>query len=95
MAACLNLVDDEPRETADVIAEAAGLLDMPAPPLIPLEEAMAGMSEMARSFWSENRKVSSDRTKSLLGRDWQYPSYREGLRAILAEEAEQRDDDPR
>ncbi len=44
------------------------------------------MSPMARSFWSENRKVASARTKATLGIEWLYPSYREGLRAILAEE---------
>lgn len=39
---------------------------------------------MARSFWAENRKVSSARTQEVLGYRWRYPSYREGLRAILA-----------
>lgn len=45
------------------------------------------MSEMARSFWAENRKVSSAQTKAMLGIAWRYPTWREGLRAILAEEA--------
>ena len=45
---------------------------------------------MARSFWAENRKVSSTKTKAALGIAWLYPSYREGLRAILAEEAGER-----
>ena len=44
------------------------------------------MSPMARSFWAEHRKVSSRRTQQGLGLRWLYPSYREGLRAILAEE---------
>jgi hypothetical protein len=39
---------------------------------------------MALSFWSENRRVTSLRTKAALGIAWRYPSYREGLRAILA-----------
>ncbi len=42
------------------------------------------MSEMGRSFWAENRRVASARTQELLGYRWRYPSYREGLRAILA-----------
>ena len=41
---------------------------------------------MALSFWAENRKVSSRATQQALGYAWRYPSYREGLRAILAEE---------
>ena len=48
------------------------------------------MSAMARSFWAENRKVASRKTKAALGLAWRYPSYREGLRAILAEERGER-----
>ncbi len=44
------------------------------------------MSPMARSFWAENRKVSSRATQEQLGLTWLYPTYREGLRAILREE---------
>jgi nucleoside-diphosphate-sugar epimerase len=86
----LNLTDDEPAPSADVIAEAATLLGMQVPPAIDYAAALPGMSEMARSFWAENRKVSGAKTKSLLGLDWLYPSYREGLRGILAEEAANR-----
>jgi nucleoside-diphosphate-sugar epimerase len=82
-----HLADDAPAQNADVIAEAARLLGLAPPPAIPYAEAAAGMSEMARSFWAENRKVSSAQTKEQLGIAWRYPSYREGLRAILAEES--------
>jgi nucleoside-diphosphate-sugar epimerase len=82
----LHLADDEPAESQLVIAEAAALLGVDPPPLVPFAEAQAGMSPMARSFWADNRKVSSAKTRSLLGIDWLYPTYREGLRAILAEE---------
>ena len=71
---------------AAVIAEAARLLGVAPPPAMPFDEASRGMSDMARSFWSENRKVSSRATQAAIGRSWKYPSYREGLRAILAEE---------
>jgi len=82
----LHLVDDAPCTSAEVVEEAARLLGLPAPPAIPYEEAAARMSEMGRSFWAENRLVSSAATKHSLGLEWAYPSYREGLRAILAEE---------
>jgi nucleoside-diphosphate-sugar epimerase len=85
-ARILNLVDDEPMESSDVMAEAARLLGVPAPEPIPYERALTMMSPMARSFWAEHRKVSSRWTQQALGRRWRYPSYREGLRAILAEE---------
>ena len=42
------------------------------------------MSPMARSFWADDRKVRSERTQQSLGRRWSYPTYREGLRAILS-----------
>jgi len=81
-----NLNDDEPAETAPVMEEAAHLLGMPLPPAIPFAEAEQGMSPMARSFWAENRKVASRKTQAVLGYTWRYPSYRDGLRAILAQE---------
>ncbi len=81
-----NLADDEPAESAAVIEEAARLLGLPAPPAVPFGEAWAAMSPMARSFWAEDRKVSSRATRAALGLSWRYPSYREGLRAILNEE---------
>jgi nucleoside-diphosphate-sugar epimerase len=80
----LHLVDDEPAESATVIEEAARLLGIPPPPAVPYESALTTMSPMARSFWAENRKVSSRATRAALGITWLYPSYREGLRAILA-----------
>ena len=76
--------DDLPAASADVIAEAARLLGRPAPPLIRFEDA--ALSPMGASFWAENRKVRSRLTQDVLGRRWTYPTYREGLAAILAEE---------
>ncbi len=82
----LNLTDDLPAPNADVVAEAARLLGAPEPPLVPFDQAMAAMSPMGRSFWAENRKVASRKTQARLGITWRYPTYREGLRAILAAE---------
>jgi nucleoside-diphosphate-sugar epimerase len=86
----LNLTDDEPSESAAVTAEAARLLGMEPPPLVPFETAWATMSPMARSFWAEDRKVDNRATKQALGLAWRHPSYREGLRAILAADSLQR-----
>jgi hypothetical protein len=86
----LNLVDDEPAESADVVAEAARLLGVAVPEATPFELAWPTMSPMARSFWAEHRKVSGRRAQQMLGLRWRYPSYRDGLRAILAEERVQR-----
>jgi nucleoside-diphosphate-sugar epimerase len=82
----LNLVDDEPRESAAVVTEAAALLGVAAPPEVAFADALSTMSPMARSFWADNRRVAGAKTKAALGIAWRYPTYREGLRAILLEE---------
>jgi nucleoside-diphosphate-sugar epimerase len=86
----LNLTDSEPAESADVVVEAARLLGIAPPEAVRFEHVVDTMTPMARSFWQDNRKVSSQRTQNELGLTWRYPSYREGLRAILAEERGQR-----
>jgi nucleoside-diphosphate-sugar epimerase len=85
-AGIFNFSDDEPASSADVVCEAARLLGVAPPPPIPFEEAAPKLSPMALSFWADNRKVSAAITKRKLGLTWRYPTYREGLRAILAEE---------
>lgn len=82
----LNLTDDEPSESAAVAMEAAGLLGVPPPPAVAFADALPGLSPMARSFWAENRKVACAGTKAALDLSWLYPTYREGLRAILLQE---------
>lgn len=77
-----NVTDDEPAPPQDVITFAADLLQMPPPPEIPIEEAQ--LSLMAKSFYVENKRASNARLHSDLGVDLKFPSYREGLRAILA-----------
>jgi hypothetical protein len=66
-----------------VIAYAAALLGLPSPPEEPF--ATAALSGLARSFYEENRRVRNGRL-SALGWTPRYPSYREGLDAVLAEE---------
>ena len=80
--AIYNVCDDEPAEPAAVIAHAAGLLGLPAPPLVPFREAE--LSPMARSFWADNKRVSNALIKQELGVVLRYPDYRAGLAAILA-----------
>ena len=79
----LNLTDDEAAGGAVVVAHGATLLGVPPPPERDYAQAAAGMSDMARSFWSENRRVGNAATKAALGQAWLYPTYREGLAAIM------------
>ena len=82
--AIYNVADDLPASPGEVVAYACELLGKPVPPAIPWEQAAAGMSDMARSFYSENRRVRNDRIKQELGVVLRYPTYREGLRAIAS-----------
>ena len=76
-----NLCDDEPASPADVTACAAQLLGVEPPP----EEAYdpAALSPAAQRFWTESKRVSNARAKAELGWRPDYPSYRQGLKAIL------------
>ena len=80
--AVYNVCDDEPAAPEAVVAHAASLLGLPAPPLVPFEAA--GLSPMARSFYDDNKRVSNALIKKELGVTLRYPNYRAGLAAILA-----------
>ena len=80
-----NVCDDDPAPPEDVLAHAARLLGLPEPPAIPFDQAE--MSPMARSFYGDSKRVRNDRIKSALGVRLHYPSYREGLAALLQAEA--------
>lgn len=82
--AVYNVCDDDPAPPEDVIGHAAELLGLPLPPAIPYEEAE--MTPMARSFYAESKRVRNDRIKDELGVRLLYPTYREGLAALLAGE---------
>ncbi len=82
----LHLSDDLPAASADVVMEAARLLGLDPPPAETLAEVWPRMSPMARSFWTENRRLRNDMTRAALGQGWLYPTYREGLAAILSSE---------
>ena len=78
-----NVGDDKPCPPQEVITYAAGLLGIEPPPAIPFEEA--DLSPMARSFYADSKRVSNSRIKTELGVSLAYPSYREGLAALLEE----------
>ena len=77
-----NLCDDNPAGPEEVITYAAGLLGVDPPPAIPFDQA--DLSPMARSFYADNKRVSNQKMKNALGYRLKYPSYKEGLKAILS-----------
>jgi nucleoside-diphosphate-sugar epimerase len=79
-----NVADDEPTPPGDPLVFAAQLLGRDPPPEIAFADAAASLSPMALSFWQECRRVRNDKLKRELGVTLDYPSYREGLRALFA-----------
>ncbi len=77
-----NLCDDEAASPTDVNIYAAALLGLPHPPEVPYEPD--ALSPMARRFWAESKRVSNAKAKAALGWRPKYPTYREGLDAVLA-----------
>lgn len=77
----LNVADGHPSPPQDVIAYAADLLGVAPPPEVPFEDAE--MSDMAREFYADNKRLRVDRLLSVPGFSLRFPTYQEGLRAIL------------
>lgn len=77
----INVSDHEPAPPSEVVAYAAGLLGMDAPPEVSVRDA--DLSGAALSFYEENKRVRSTRLESALGYRLRHPTYREGLEAVL------------
>lgn len=84
--ALLNVVDQQPAPSSEVISYAAHLLGCSLPDYQDFEAIAAELSPMALSFWRDNRRVSNRRLTQELGYKLLYPSYREGLQGCLNEE---------
>jgi len=79
----LILADEYPCPSSETLGYAAHLLGCKLPGLQEYDQIAATMSPMARSFWSENRRVSSALLRQGLNYRLHYPSFREGYRACL------------
>jgi nucleoside-diphosphate-sugar epimerase len=77
-----NVCDDEPAPPQDVVTFAASLMGVAPPPEI--DFASADLSNMARSFYATNNRISNARLKRELHIDLAYPTYRNGLKALWA-----------
>lgn len=79
-AGAFNIADNYPASQNAVIEYACDLLGRDWPPLQSLEEAQ--LSPMARGFYAENRRVSNQKAKRLLGWTPTYSDYKQGLAEI-------------
>ena len=75
-----NVCDDMPAAPDEVLDYAAKLINYPDLPKVAFEEA--DLSPMAKSFYSENKRVKNDRIKSELKINLKYPNFETGLNAL-------------
>jgi len=79
-----NVADNQPAPQHEVVAHAARMIGVAAPPLIPIDEA--DLSPAAREFYASCRRVRNDRIKKDLGVALACPTFADGLQAIADEE---------
>jgi len=79
--AVYNVCDDNPAPPDEVIVYAAKLLGVEPPLAVPFEQAE--LSDIARSFYADNKRVRNNRMKEELGVQLKFPDYRSGLKAVL------------
>ena len=85
--AVVNVVDDCPAATSDLLRYAAGLLGCSLPEAMQFDAIQSTMSAMAQSFWSENRRVSNRLLTGDLGYNLLYPDFRAGLKDCLNQDS--------
>jgi len=80
----LNIADDLPLPHADYIQQVATMIGAPKPIILTLAEGKAQLSATALSFFSDNKRISNKRLHDELLPKLHYPSFKEGMTAILS-----------
>ncbi len=80
--AAYTLCDDEPAPADMVMEGAARRLGLPRPPEVDLDDP--SVSEAMRRFYRDSKRLSNARAKAELGWRPRYPTWRDGLEAMLA-----------
>ena len=80
-AGIFNITDNEPAPPQDVVEFAAHLMGVAPPPEVNFDTA--DLTAMARSFYGENKRVSGAKAQRMLPYRLKYPTYREGIRALV------------
>ncbi|CAN0595033.1 unnamed protein product, partial [Ectocarpus sp. 12 AP-2014] len=79
-----NLADDYPCSTIEINSYAANSLKLPEPEIINYEKA--NLSEMAKEFYRDNKRISNQKIKEMLDITLEFPTYREGLNQLFIDE---------
>ncbi len=79
----VNIADDLPLPHAEYVQQVAAILGAPAPIILNPKEGKAQLSATALSFFSDNKRISNQRLHDELLPTLHYPSFKEGMLAIL------------
>jgi len=77
----LNITDDVPAAPQEVITFAHTLVGKAAPVAVDFDTAE--ISDMARSFYNENKRVRNSLSKTALQFEYRYPDYKSGLQSVF------------
>lgn len=81
--AAYTLCDDAPAQADAVMEWAADRLGLPRPPEVDLDDP--SVSDAMRRFYLDSKRLSNARAKAELGWRPRYPTFREGLEAMLGD----------
>ena len=81
LSGVFNLSDDLPTAGCDVIDEATRIMNVEPLPQISFSEA--DLTDMAKSFYSESKRVSNKKLIKTLNYSLRYPTYLSGLQSIF------------
>ena len=81
LAGIYNVSDDFPCPGYEVVEEAARLLGISPVEEVDFEDA--NLSEMAKKFYCDSKRISNKKLKEVLGYKLLFPNYETGLRSIL------------
>jgi len=79
-----NIADGHPAPPGEVLRYAASLIGAKEPPTVALHDP--SVSDMARTFYAETKRIDIARAKKRLGWTPQFRDYKSGLRAVLSAE---------
>jgi nucleoside-diphosphate-sugar epimerase len=80
-----NVGDGDEASMTEYFLEVAKQAGLEPPPQVPLDQLLARVSPMMRSFLTESRRVDVTRMRSMLGVAPAYPNLAAGIAASLAE----------
>jgi len=82
----VNVADDLPLPHAEYVQQVAAMIDAPKPIILNPEEGQKQLSPTALSFFSDNKRISNQLLHDELLAKLNYPSFKEGIHAILSDE---------